>query len=151
MGNKHEAAQKLPEAQFKRLIGVTKRTFGEMANVLREAYDNKHKRRGRHSSLPVEQQLLMALEYLRQYVTFAELGLNYGVCESTAQNYVVWVEDVVVKSGMFSLPGKKALLSNDGIEIVLVDVTESPIERPKKNSGDGIPAKRNGTPSKRKS
>jgi hypothetical protein len=30
----------------------------------------------------------------------------------------------------FSLPGKKALLEDTEIEVVLVDVTESPIERP---------------------
>ena len=151
MRNKHEEAKKLSDPQFKRLIGVTKQTFGEMASTLREDYENKHKRRGRHSKLPIEQQLLMALEYLRQYATFAELGFNYGVCESTAQNYVVWVEDALVKSGKFSLPGKKALLGDGGIEVVLVDVTESPIERPKKNSVDGIQAKRSGTPSRRKS
>ena len=111
---------KLKDDEYQQ-IDVTKRTFEEMANVLQEAYGNKHKRRGRHSSLPVELQLLMALEYLRQYITFAELGFNYGVCESTAQNYVVWVEDVLVKSGKFSLPGKKALLNNEDIEVVLID------------------------------
>jgi hypothetical protein len=60
----------------------------------------------------------------------------------------VWVEDTLVKSGKFSLPGKKALLEDNEIEIILVDVTESPIERPKKNNENGTQAKRNGTPSK---
>lgn len=147
--NKYEEAQKLSEAQFKRIIGVTKATFEEMLNVLREGYANKHKRRGRHSTLAVELQLMMSLEYLRQYVTFAELGFNYGVCESTAQNYVVWVEDTLTKSRKFRLPGKKALLDDTEIEVILVDVTESPIERPKKNSDNGIRARKSGTPSKR--
>jgi hypothetical protein len=89
---------------------------------------------------------MMSLEYLRQYVTFAELGFNYGVCESTAQNYVVWVEDTLIKSGKFRLPGKKALLEDSKIEVILVDVTESPVERPKKNSGNGIRARKSGTP-----
>jgi len=151
MENKYEATKKLSSSQFKRIIGVRKQTFVEMVNILREAYENKHKRRGRHSNLSIELQLLMALEYLRQYITFAELGLNYGVCESTAQNYVVWVEDVLIKSGKFSLPGKKVLLTNDDIEVVIVDVTERPVERPKKNNENGIPVKRNDTPSKRKS
>ena len=88
--------------------------------------------------------LMMALEYWRQYVTFFELGFVYGVAESTAHDIVVWVEDTLIKCGKFTLPGKKALLMDDEIEIVLVDVTESPIERPKKN-------KKNGTLEKRKS
>jgi tricorn protease-like protein len=62
---------------------------------------------------------------------------------------VVWVEDVLIKSGKFSLPGKKELLSNDTLEVVLVDVTESPVERPKKSSKNIIVGKRKDTPLKR--
>ena len=45
------------------------------------------------------------------------------------------MEDVLAKSGVFSLPGKKALLK-DGMdcEAILVDATETPIERPKKTA-----------------
>jgi hypothetical protein len=43
------------------------------------------------------------------------------------------VEDTLVKDGTFSLPGRKALLKSDmEYEVVLIDATESPIERPKK-------------------
>lgn len=43
------------------------------------------------------------------------------------------VEDILIKSGLFNLPGKKAVQQkNTGIEIVVVDVTEPEIERPKK-------------------
>ena len=39
----------------------------------------------------------------------------------------------LVKSKEFSLPKKKELLEdNNEIEVILVDATESPIERPKK-------------------
>ena len=58
---------------------------------------------------------------------------------------VVWIEDTLVKSGKFSLPGKKALLEDKDIEVVLVDVVESPIERPKKNKNNGILGKRKNT------
>lgn len=38
-----------------------------------------------------------------------------------------------MRSGEFRLPGKKALQSSDTlIEVILVDVSEQPIERPKK-------------------
>lgn len=103
-----------------------------MITILKEAYSQKHKRRGRHAKLSVEEMLLLALEYSRQYITFSELGFNYGVAESTAHDITVWVENVLVKGENFSLHGKKALLDENELEIILVDVTESPIERPKK-------------------
>jgi len=60
---------------------------------------------------------------------------NYGVHESTIYRIIKWVENTLIKDGTFSLPGKKALLkSNIDYEVVLIDVAESPIERPKKNS-----------------
>ena len=38
-----------------------------------------------------------------------------------------------MKSKVFSLPGKKKLTNSDHrIEVVVVDVTETPIKRPKK-------------------
>jgi hypothetical protein len=60
----------------------------------------------------------------------------------------VWVDDTLVKCEKFSLPGKKALLDDTEIEVVLVDVTESPVERTKENKKIGIPAKRSATPKK---
>lgn len=144
--NKYERAKALRDKQFKLLVGVSKNTAELMIKILQEAYNAKHKRRGRHSKLSVEMMLMMALEYWRQYTTFFELGFAYGVAESTAHDIVVWVEDTLIKCGEFSLPGRKALLENDEIEIVLVDVTESPIERPKKNKNNGTPAKRKSIP-----
>jgi len=56
------------------------------------------------------------------------------------------VENTLAKDGIFSLPGKKALAEDAGnYELVLVDAIETPIERPKKNSGGGIPARKSGT------
>jgi len=45
-----------------------------------------------------------------------------------------------------SLPGKKALLKRDtDIEVVLIDATESPTQRPRKNSDGTTPARKSGT------
>jgi hypothetical protein len=76
----------------------------------------------------------MSLKYWRQYVTQKELAFEFEVGEATAHDVIVWVEDTLIKVGKFSLPGKKALLEDTEIEIVLVDVTESPVERPKKTT-----------------
>jgi hypothetical protein len=42
------------------------------------------------------------------------------------------------------LPGKRFAAVLPEVEVVVVDVAESPIERPKKNRSDIIRAKRNG-------
>lgn len=145
---KYEKAVALKDSEFKLLMGITKVTAKEMIDLLKEAYLAKHHQRGRHSKLTVEDMLTMALEYWRQYPTFFELSFEYGVAKSTAHDIVIWVEDVLIKSGKFSLPGKKELLSNDELEVVLVDVTESSIERPKKSSKNIIVGKRKDTPLK---
>jgi len=49
---------------------------------------------------------------------------------------VKWVEDMLIKHPDFALPVRKALLKSDmEYEIILVDASETPIERPKKKSG----------------
>ena len=136
---------RLGEEDFKQVIGVEKETFTAMLGTLRDAYAARHRRRGRHASLALEDILFMALKYWRQYITQKELAFEFGVGEATVHGWIVWTEDVLVKCGTFSLPGKKALLEDAGIEVVLVDVTETPVERPKKNSAAGIRARRSGT------
>ena len=142
---RYEKASKLKAVDFKQIIGVKRETFDEMVIVLREAYEEKHKRRGRHSKLSIEDQLFLSMKYWRQYVTQKELAYEFEVGEATTHDVIVWVEDTLAKSGKFALPGKKALLEDAEIEIVLVDVLESLVERPKKNNGDGIQGKRSDT------
>ena len=77
--------------------------------------------------------VLMTLEYLREYRTYFHIGKSYGVSESYAYKIIKWVEDVLIKDGSFALPGKKALLKNEiEQEVILIDATETPIERPQK-------------------
>jgi len=141
--NHYEKTKRLNEEDFKQIIGVKRETFTAMAETLNVEYLKKHEKGGRNPKLTLEEQLIMSLKYWRQYVTQKELAYEFEVGEATVHDTIVWVEDTLVKSGEFSLPGKKALLEENEIEIVLVDVTESPVERPKKNSVNGTQGKRN--------
>jgi len=134
---KYEELKEFAPKQFRRLTGVKQETFDAMVNILSEAecYNRNSRRNkaGRKSGLSVEDRLLMALEYLREYRTYFHLGTSYGLSESACYRACKWVEDTLIKSGAFSLPGKKALLKSDvDYEVILIDATESPIERPKK-------------------
>jgi len=144
--NHYEKTKRLNDVDFKQIIGVKRETFAAMVDVLKNEYLKKHEQGGRKPKLMLEEQLIMALKYWRQYVTQKELAYEFEVGEATVHDTIVWVEDTLVKDEKFKLPGKKALLEDDDIEVILVDVTECPIERPKKNSVNTTPAKRKSTP-----
>jgi hypothetical protein len=143
---RYEKVSKLSDEDFKQVIGVKKETFEVMVEILKLAYQAKHKRRGRHAKLSIQDMLLMTLKYWRQYVTQLELSIEFQVGEATTHDVIVWVENSLAKSKKFSLLGRSALLEHPEIEIALVDVTESPIERPKKTKNVTTVGKRNVTP-----
>ena len=67
--------------------------------------------------------------------------------ESTAYKTIRWVEDTLIKHPLFALPGRKELLKSDReYEVILIDATETPIERPKKNKNIFTPERRKGIP-----
>lgn len=144
---KLEQIKNYTDTHFRRITGVKRTTFEKMLEILAEAHAQKHRRRGRNPKLCMEDRLLAALEYWREYRTFAHIAASYGVSESSIFKTIRWIEDILIKDGTFSLPGKKMLQKSDvEFEVVLVDVTESPIERPKRGSENGIPEKRNDIP-----
>jgi hypothetical protein len=133
--NKYEELKQVQPEQFRRLTGVKPETFSKMVNILVTAQNNRYRKAGRKGELAIEDKLLMALEYLREYRTYFHLGYSYGLSESACYRACRWVEDTLIKSGTFSLPGKKTLLKSDmEYEVILIDAAETPIERPKKKS-----------------
>ncbi|SPR12552.1 IS5 family transposase ISOt6 [Orientia tsutsugamushi str. Gilliam] len=142
---KFDQIKELKDEKLRRLTGVRERTFSKMVDILRKADSLKKSKGGRKNKLNLEEQLLMALEYLREYRTYFHIGQNYGISESSAYKAVKWVEDTLVKHPNFVLPGRKALMKSDtNYEVVLIDATESPIERPKKNKNSIIQERRKG-------
>ena len=140
---RYETVKDLKAEEFKRSTGVQRETFEKMLEVVETGI----REFGRPPKLSRADQLLMMLMYWREYRTEFHIGLTYGVSESTVCRTIQKVEDVLVKSGKFRLPGKKVLKESDNvIEVVIVDVSEHPIERPKKNNAGTTAAKRSGTP-----
>lgn len=131
---KYPQVKILEEEKFRRLTGVKPSTFQRMVKILKIADHQKKSKGGRKNKLCIEDQLLISLEYIREYRTYFHISQSYGVSESTAYKTVKWVEDTLIKHPDFALPGRKTLLKSDvDYEIVLIDATETPIERPKKN------------------
>lgn len=138
----------LKESAFKRLTGVSRETFDKM----RTEVERKAAGFGRPPKLKCGDQVLMTLMYWREYRTLFHIGKAYGISESQVSRIVRKIEDILVSSGQFRLPGKKKLQPSDlEIEVVLVDVTEQPIERPKKSKSVITAAKRSVIPRRRNS
>lgn len=144
MQSKYEQIRFLSEALFRRLTGVHKTTFEHMEAVLNKQITKGKKVLGRPSRLSVADQVLMMLEYNREYRTYFHLAQSYQVSEATAFRLITRAENLLLKSGSFRLPGKKALLpSQISYQVVLVDATETRIERPQKNKSTITQPKRN--------
>ena len=124
-------ARLLKPPVFKRLTGVSPDTFQAMRAALAEHLPTGG-RRAKHCS---EDRLLLTLMYWREYRTYAHIAHTYGLSESAVCRTIHAVENALLRSGAFTLPGKKALTKTDIVfEVVVVDATECPVERPKKNS-----------------
>ena len=65
--------------------------------------------------------------YWREYRTEAHIAQTYGVSEATVCRTIQAVENALMRSGQFRLPGKKALTKSDvQYQVVVVDATECP-------------------------
>lgn len=143
---KFEMIKDLEDEKFRRLTGIKRAIFNKMIRILKEADKYKKIKGGRKNKLSLENILLMTLEYIREYRTYFHISKSFGISESSVYKNIKWVEEVLIKHPDFALPGRKALLKNDNeYEIILIDATESPIERPKKNKNTFIPVKRKDT------
>lgn len=144
---RYDEVGELPEGQFKRLTGVKRETFEQMLSVLKQSEGQK-KRSGRPSKLSLADQLLLTLMYWREYRTQFHIAKSYCIHEANANRIIRKVEAALADSGAFSLPSKRAARSDEGVEIsfVIVDVTETPIEKPKKSNAAATAVRRRDTP-----
>jgi hypothetical protein len=129
-------------ADFKRLTGVRPEIFQQMLDAVKQ-----HRREfGRPCTLSRADQVLLTLMYWREYRTQFHIAQTYGVSEATVYRTITKIENALLRSKQFRLPGKKALRPSDTrIEVVVVDATESPVERPKKDNGATAAARKSAT------
>ena len=134
-------------AGFKRYTGIHKATFREMLATMQQ-YEAQKTKSGWPSSLSLEEQILLALTYRREYRMLYHISMDFGIHESSASRIIRKVEDVLIDSGKFDLPKKLPNKVDDDINwsVVIVDATETPIERPKKTKETTTAARKNNTP-----
>lgn len=146
---KWQILEHISDSKFQRLTGVKRSSFKEMLTVIDTAKPAGKK--GRPSKLSNADKLLMMLMYYREYRSFCHISVTYGISEPQTGRIIRSMEDLLIKSKRFHLLGKKKLQEEgNNFEVIVVDVTESPIERPKKNKRNIIQEKRKGILSRAK-
>jgi hypothetical protein len=133
---KYYKVNKLNDKDFRRVVGVKRDTFKEMVKVLRKHYRQTKAKGGRSKFLSANDEILMMLEYYREYRTFKHLGVDYEVSESTAHYIVTKIEKILIVEPQFHLEKLKHIEpqgDDNDISITVVDVTETQCERPKKS------------------
>jgi hypothetical protein len=147
-----QTVKKLRPEQFKRLVDVEYETFEKMVSEAKRISSIQPKKvagkkRGPKEKVNWYDKTLMLLMYYREYRTFAHIGSTYNISETQCWRIITPLETWLVKIDLLRLPEKKKLTQSDmEWDIVVVDVSEHAIERPKKNSADTIQVRRKSTP-----
>lgn len=110
-------------------------TFKEMLEECELYHEKKKSKGGKPNKLSVSTQILLMLEYYREYRSMVHMAFDYEISEATVSRVIKEIESVLLQSGKFSLPSKKALYKDDGVELqyILIEATECHVERPKKS------------------
>lgn len=138
-----EQVEKFNDKKFQKTFGVSKITFATMMSVLQRQFIESHKRGGRPPKVNVFGRLCIFFAYYRDGRTVADIATEYDLAESTTFDIIRLAENALLADERFHLPSKRALLK-ENVNSVVVDATECHIQRPKKNSENSTPAKRNG-------
>jgi hypothetical protein len=72
----YERVKNLKPEDFKRLSGVRPETFTQMVEAVR-SHSLPKRKTGRPGKLSLEDQLLMSLEYWREYRTYFHIGQSW--------------------------------------------------------------------------
>lgn len=133
--NVYEEYKKQKPEVFQRMVGVSFGTFSViLAKYLAELEKYKDektfRRTGRKSSISIENQLLMTMLYLRNYDTFLNLGMRFGISESYCQKRFEFSKMILLRC--LDCPDETSLKDALQSNLIAIDVTEQVIERPQK-------------------
>ena len=134
--------------KFTRLVGVNKKAFEILCSDIKKRHTKQKElkpisKRGKKPKVSIEDQLLLTMYYLRNYHTFFQLGLEFGISEGYANKIFHKIKLHLVD--ILRLPPNTEL-SKESLKLAVVDVSEQPIERPVKGQKDYYSGKKNDTP-----
>jgi hypothetical protein len=133
MNTKYEYLSKNPK-KCSRLFGLSfeklELLIGKVQNHIQNFLkENPLSNRGLNSELGEKDQILLSLEYLRSYPTFAKLGFDYNISDSWACKIYHFHLPIFLEVAGLKNPKK---ISKKKVRKLLIDVACQPIERPTK-------------------
>ena len=106
--------------------------FCLIVNEVKEQ-EKKKKKPGRTCNLSVKEQVIVTIQYWREYRPYFQIAVDWEVSESTICRTVHKVKNILIKSKKLALPGQKKLRKlSDPSMVLVIDIIKSPIERPTK-------------------
>ena len=128
----------LSDPNFQRFTGIKRAIFDKMLEIVRIAIKSDITLKNcRPRKLSIENQLFLTIMYYREYRTYFHTGISFGISEATAYRTVTRIEYILSDHPDLQLPEKQSLQNETTeFEVVLIDATESPVERPTENQED---------------
>jgi hypothetical protein len=122
---------------FTRLLGIKQSYFEEIVEVLVPIWSNylsnSYCRPGRAYKHDLSTMVILLLIYYRSYITQDFLGYLFDLDKSNVCRIIKKLEPLL--ASVLPIP-KRRILSKEEVESLILDVTEQPIERPKKGQKD---------------
>ena len=122
---------------FRNLIGINIENFDLILSKVTKAWDRnvikQYKRPGRNYKLSLTDMLIMMLIYYRSYTSQLQIGLIFGLDESRVCRIIKLLEPLIAKIVAIN---KDRTLSYDEVKAIIIDVTEQPVERPRRKQRD---------------
>jgi len=148
----YENTKVLSPAHFKRYCGVKPETFHRMCEFVRAELKGPQNKLGRPPKLANADQVLLTLEYWREYCPQFHLAHGWGLSEPTVcRSIVTKVENVLKRCADFRLPGKKQLRESDNAIEVILSVRRKHLSNARQKTAVVLfRARRRSTPSSRK-
>jgi len=137
-----QTMQKESSENFKRATGVTREVFDHIVVVIKASMREKMARQRKPSKVSMEDKVLILLMFYREYRTYHHIGLTYGVSASTVCRTIRDFEAILSACPEFQLPDTENRTPGAILELIFIDVTESPIERPSEDQEEAYSGKK---------
>lgn len=123
---------------FKRILGVTELAFIWIVKLITNTLNERPKKKsGRPSVLSIEDKVTLFLKYTHQYNTYEQLAHDFKIGLTTVFDAISLVKELFFESKLFFIKNNVGHLYPEHLidpnADIFIDVTESKINRPKKN------------------
>lgn len=103
---KYENFNRFTDAEFEHFLGVSRRTFTAMLEVMKK-FELDKKKSGRPHSLTLRDQLLLSLIYLKRHKTQSQLALIFKIAESNINRTISKVQQALDDHPQLDLPQRR--------------------------------------------